>query len=1738
MSEVANLVLQVDSRSVDQGKKSLADLAQQSAVTEDSVKKMGGASSSLKRVGDEAGRASGAMSTMAVAAKGLVGALSIGEIARLSDVYTKYTAQLQLATTSVIGFARAQDDVRRIAKDAEADLEGTATLYARIANGTRELGFSQQRIADVTESVSLALRVSGATAAESASAMLQLSQAFASGALRGEEFNAVNEAAPRLMRALADGMGVTVGSLRTLAAEGKITSEVMGAALPQALEQLRSESSQIQTIGGAFTNLKNSVLELVGTQAQASGFVTAVSTGLNFLANNLGLVATAAAALGGARLAGSLAGWAKAQYQSVAASQAQTVALRQQAAATDGLAKSQAAAAATGAAAAGTARGVTAAMAALGGPIGIATAALIAGVSAWSSYRDSVDKTRQTLTDLSEPLDVAIEKFNKLSKVEQAGALVELRKRAQEAQAEARQAFETIEKLPGRLRASPAYKEFVESIRALPAQNLSTSALDAALDRLTQKFKDATPHATAAHHALDEYAVAAVRAGQSSDALQGRLAGVNAQGEGAAGGLDRAAIAAAKAAAGLQTEKWTEYITKLQAAATTAGMSAQQMGEFEARSMGASDAQAKLAGVLSGMADSAKKLEKATEEKDAKGIKGAKDTLAQLAAQEVQLRVNIKQAQTYAELLALGLTAGTAMQGAQTAAELEGLKTQAEIAARINAIFKNIDDNTSPSKSSSRATKSSADAIQNQIKALQLEAKTLGMAEQQAKLYKLATEGATKAQLASAKAALEAANAKGYELALAERRTDLSNDAIKSLVDEVRANEDLARNFGLSSAAIERETVSRLQKEVAQKRSAGADADEIKRLETLIDLHKRNADAMASADGQEAARAAREKYLDEWQRANEQISQSLTDALLRGFESGKSFAENFRDTLKNMFATLVLRPLIQPIAQGAAAAFMGAPGQNAGGNMLSNFSSQFNSNGLTNQLASAGSYVYNLFNGPVTSVASGATLNAAGAVKGTLDGLYAASGAPASTAGSMGAVAQPGAGISGLAAAAYGVAGSYLGGALFGNKGQSSTGGGLGAAAGATYGATYGAYGGPIGAAIGAVAGAALGSFIGSAESRKGGFYMWDAGSQMPARQGWKDGDPGAEVDKYVGDLINGAVKSINSAFEGVGSAAQLTFFSARAETSEKGRGGTSSGGSLTGVSGADRDFGTQKKGQGFGERSGDMEEMLAWLTTDVYQTVIQAWQAGADEFPSIISNVLAGVDADALSSEQAQALVAQVQETISGVNQLREGLNGLPFKNLRDLSFDATAALVELTSAVGGLEGLASLQQGYFQNYYSEEEQRAQALANITAALDSVDIAVPKTIQAFRDLVDAQDMTTDAGRKAYLALLQTSDAFAVYTRAMEDQAQQARQGAMSLYDSLLGNVRAAYDREAALLQDRVSKAENYFRSLGSYLDSLSMGNLSPLDNGEKLALARKRYEETLAKARGGDADAQGQLTSAAQEFLEASRNWNASSGEYVADYTKVQADLVTARATASSQLAISKQQLAALQRQADGILSLDETMVSLAEAIEAYLKSFGDGRNYMTLNPDVLAAFKADSGGMSMAEFAKFHFDNYGFAEKRAGAPVAEASDAQRYLNSNPDVYQAYLREKAAGYAGSAAEFARMHFDKYGRWEGRSFAVGTNRVPNDMLAMVHKDERIIPAADNRALFQALGVGKGEGGGDMARAVSALSNRLDVVVQRLDAQITQQAAIAEQDERLMSEQTEEIRRGKSRLLPA
>lgn len=333
-----------------------------------------------------------------------------------ADSYTKLTASLHVATKSAQEYATASADVKRISTVAQSDIQATAQLYGKLNMAMDGTGVSQAQVARITETVSLGLKVNGASAAETSSAMLQLSQAFGSGVLRGEEFNAMAEAAPNLLRQLAASMGITYAQLRGMAEQGLITSDVLAKAFgdERALAGLREQAASMQTVSGAAVVLANNAMMVTGELMKQSGATHLASSAIGGLSSTLagatpylgqvasGIVGITAGAAAFGALKGSVA-----VYEYMAAQAALRIELQAVAVANankvmgdmmaGSAAKAAAAATLQQAAAAGTLAGsLGAARVAMlafiaANPFLLVATAVAVGVSAWISYGDAAE---------------------------------------------------------------------------------------------------------------------------------------------------------------------------------------------------------------------------------------------------------------------------------------------------------------------------------------------------------------------------------------------------------------------------------------------------------------------------------------------------------------------------------------------------------------------------------------------------------------------------------------------------------------------------------------------------------------------------------------------------------------------------------------------------------------------------------------------------------------------------------------------------------------------------------------------------------------------------------------------------------------------------------------------------------------------------------------------------------------------------------------------------------------------------------------------------------------------------------------------------------------------------------------------------------------------------------------------------------------------------------------------------
>lgn len=234
---------------------------------------------------------------LAGALGGVMAVLALKGFKEAADDAALMNARLQLAVKGWGDYGTAQADVARISRQTRSEITSTAVLYGKLAQTGSNLNATQGQVARATETVTKALKVSGAGMAETESAVLQLGQALSSGKLGGDEFSSLMESSPRLMKLFADSIGQPVGSLKKLASEGKLTSDLIFRALtdPKFTAALDEEAKALpKTFGDAFTAVGNLATVTFGEFDRGGSFSQSLFNFADQGSENMGTISKAA----------------------------------------------------------------------------------------------------------------------------------------------------------------------------------------------------------------------------------------------------------------------------------------------------------------------------------------------------------------------------------------------------------------------------------------------------------------------------------------------------------------------------------------------------------------------------------------------------------------------------------------------------------------------------------------------------------------------------------------------------------------------------------------------------------------------------------------------------------------------------------------------------------------------------------------------------------------------------------------------------------------------------------------------------------------------------------------------------------------------------------------------------------------------------------------------------------------------------------------------------------------------------------------------------------------------------------------------------------------------------------------------------------------------------------------------------------------------------------------------------
>ena len=210
-----------------------------------------------------------------------LGFQGIKALVNTSDQFVQTTARLNMMNDGLQSTAELQEMIYESAQRSRASYADTANAVAQLGNRARNAFNSNEEVIAFSEQLNKMFTIAGASQQEMSSATLQLTQALGSGVLRGEEFNAVFEAAPNVMQAVADYIGKPIGELKDLASEGEITADIVKKAMFAAADETNAKfESMPMTWAQVWTTISNAVL--MASQP--------ILTAINWIANNLDII--------------------------------------------------------------------------------------------------------------------------------------------------------------------------------------------------------------------------------------------------------------------------------------------------------------------------------------------------------------------------------------------------------------------------------------------------------------------------------------------------------------------------------------------------------------------------------------------------------------------------------------------------------------------------------------------------------------------------------------------------------------------------------------------------------------------------------------------------------------------------------------------------------------------------------------------------------------------------------------------------------------------------------------------------------------------------------------------------------------------------------------------------------------------------------------------------------------------------------------------------------------------------------------------------------------------------------------------------------------------------------------------------------------------------------------------------------------------------------------------------------
>ncbi len=1374
--------------------------------------------------------------SMATAALAYVGVNFFTNIVKQADAWSMMQSKLSLAVGGMEVAVNVQHSLFEMAQRLRVPLEDSVKLFTRMAVPLQKMGLGVKDTQTVVESFSTALKLAGATGQEASSAMLQFSQSINAGRLNGGEFNSIAEASPNVLRAIeaelirtGRGAELTAKGLKEMAAAGKLTTDVLVNALKNAAPQWKKDFDSLPlTVDGALQRIKNSWLKIIGDLGKDTKFNEKMADAVKKLEALMPPLAEAIVTTF------TLIVDHGAKVVTALTSILGVMALFKAAVFIQPFLNA--------AIAAGTLAGalgqVKLAMLALGiTPVGLALTALAGTVAAvaynWDSLTKSVSKVNdvnnQTLTTSGEIVK-GIHSENT----------------ALEAQID-------------KLRRANGEQEKYNSTK-LEGINAGTQAdleqLNRGLKVLERNLADAEKAAKSAYKlsGFDPSKIAKIS--KANDDVAETKSAIESQQREiilATANLEKMKRLTAERDEKQREKEVRDRVTTIYENARTERQIVED--DFKKRRDIAKEAYEKLKYdkmyYLQELANIDREYKEAIKKTD-KPETSTKDLTPEITNLD---RIN--------ELLAEQVQLNKEWQESDSKKLASGEKFKLNVLAENEAIMKLL----------------ASGKIEEKL-----------MTDKQRKQL-LTTLSVNDEAIARSK--VVSALQKGRELAQADSKR--IEQAGEELANEEAKLEVLMRQLNIGEETnIAKQQQSVIEAEIAlsgliQTEKFGV---ELVQAQKLLKVRQDTLAAMQGIEAKDRSKELADKYEQDYQAANKKIADGLYSAIGKG---GENAVKKLIQDMKSWFARLVLSPIINPISQmgasiiapNAASAQGGITSiTDMGSNIYKSITGGFSAatTSLATSIGEIGASMGSEFMLSVSSMMQG----------GAASGL---AGATASALTMMPYVAAAVAAFQGVKA----INGDYR---L----------GGLSADAGALLGVMPRLFGMKEKQFADQTVTGNLGTnnlSRNQAWTQQGGLFRSDR----------------ADTWKY---MLNNSTATTSD-----GKSYQDT---ASLESDKALLNQLTNMYSAVKVASTEYAKALGLNAESIAARTDAINFTFGKTADETSANITKAFDAITN---SIASDLLGNLKQLALQNETSAQTMGRLAANITSTNGMFKALG----YNLFKLDVEGIKAADAIVTLFGGLDKFQSVASSYYDNFYLDAEKSQFKIDAMTKSLKELGKELPASRAAFREMVEAAQKAGD--NELYVALMKLSSGFAEITEAATTASKELPQKMKDMFDKLskdtdrwynlrsqasslkesvssaMGNpqkdpairIKQLWDAMATdvspeqkmqlagelkdlvlakyqVEKDSMQKLIDFGKQLRSYVESLKLGTLSPMTAGQKLAEAKRQYDETLAKAQGGDTTAQGNLQGKAESYLQLAQTAFASSSEYVGIFNSVTGSL------------------------------------------------------------------------------------------------------------------------------------------------------------------------------------------------------------------------------------------------------